>query len=126
MISFVLVALGGALGAMARFGTTSASARLFGHGFPIGTMVVNVVGSLVMGLIIGWLASRSAGDQSFRMFFVTGFLGSFTTFSAFSLDFATLYERGALSLAMGYAVTSVLASIAAVFVGLALSRSLLG
>ncbi|MEL6817604.1 MAG: fluoride efflux transporter CrcB, partial [Pseudomonadota bacterium] len=123
MMNYAIIAIGGALGAMARYATTSATTRLFGQGFPAGTIIVNVAGSFAMGFLIGWLASRAAGDNMLRLFFATGFLGAFTTFSAFSLDFAALYERGAVGLAAGYAAMSVVASILAVFGGLWLSRA---
>ncbi|MEO1747788.1 MAG: fluoride efflux transporter CrcB [Pseudomonadota bacterium] len=122
-MNYLVIALGGALGAMARYATTSASTRLIGQGFPAGTVIVNIFGSFAMGLLIGWLASRAAGDHMFRLFFATGFLGSFTTFSAFSLDFSSLYERGTIGMAIGYAAISVVLSIAAVFAGLWLSRT---
>ncbi|MEM1376102.1 MAG: fluoride efflux transporter CrcB [Pseudomonadota bacterium] len=123
MQSVFLVAMGGALGAAARFGVTTGATRFFGHAFPLGTIIVNVAGSLAMGLLIAWLASRSAGDQAYRLFFATGFLGAFTTFSAFSLDFAVLVERGQLGAAASYAVVSVVMSLLAVFIGLYVGRA---
>ena len=98
--------------------------RFTGSGFPWGTLAVNVAGSLVMGLLIAWLARRSAGDTDLRLLFATGFLGGFTTFSAFSLDAVTLYERGALTAAAGYVIASVTISILALFCGLWLARQI--
>lgn len=92
--------------------------------FPWGTMVVNIAGSLAMGLLIAWLARRSAGDSDLRLLLATGFLGGFTTFSAFSLDAVTLYERGALTAAATYVIASVTVSILALFGGLWLARQL--
>ncbi|MEL6744975.1 MAG: CrcB family protein, partial [Pseudomonadota bacterium] len=77
-----------------------------------------------MGCLIGWLAQRALGDQSLRLFLATGFLGGFTTFSAFSLDTITLWERGATSLAAIYVLGSVMLSVLAVFFGLAIARAL--
>ena len=89
----------------------------------MGTLVVNVVGSLCMGLLIGWFAKRGATSDELRLFLATGFLGGFTTFSAFSLDFASLWERGETMSAFSYAATSVVVSILAVFAGLWFMRS---
>lgn len=124
MIHLLLVALGGAAGASLRHLSNLAALRLFGPGFPSGTLFVNVAGSLAMGLFIGWLAKRSGGSSNeLRLLVATGFLGGFTTFSAFSLDFATLWRDGAAALAFGYAAASVILSILAVFAGLLLMRA---
>lgn len=96
--------------------------RAAGPGFPWGTMAVNIAGSLAMGLLIAWLARRSSGDSELRLLLATGFLGGFTTFSAFSLDAVTLYERGALTAAAAYVIASVTVSILALFGGLWLAR----
>jgi len=120
----VAVAAGGAVGAVARYMVTSAVPRLLGHGFPWGTLVVNVVGSLLMGLLIDILARRWSAPVEARVFLVTGCLGAFTTFSTFSLDVVTLYERGALLPAALYVVGSVVAGVAALFAGLWLGRAL--
>jgi len=118
----LLAACGGAIGAAGRYGVGVAMTRLLGHGFPWGTLVVNVVGSLAMGLLIGAFALRVAGSESLRVFLAVGVLGGFTTFSAFSLDFVVLIERKAHGLAALYAGTSVCISIAALFAGLWLAR----
>ncbi len=117
-------AAGGAIGAAARLAVVVAAMRLFGPAFPWGTMIVNVAGSLLMGLLVGWLATRSAGSEAMRAFLATGVLGGFTTFSAFSLDFALLWERKAHVAALAYAAGSVALSLAAVFAGLWLARLL--
>ncbi|MEM8702313.1 MAG: fluoride efflux transporter CrcB [Pseudomonadota bacterium] len=123
MKHLLLVMLGGAFGAGARHLVALASLRLFGTGFPVGTLTVNVVGSLAMGLLIGWLVKSDFQHiQTVRYFIATGVLGGFTTFSAFSLDTSVLWERGDTVLAMVYVVASVLLSIAAVFGGLAIAR----
>jgi len=124
MNALVLVFLGGGLGAVSRHLSAMAVMRVSGPGFPWGTMVVNIIGSLVMGLLIAWLARRSAGDADLRLLLATGFLGGFTTFSAFSLDAVTLYERGALTAAAAYVIASVTVSILALFGGLWLARQL--
>jgi len=124
MNALVLVFIGGGLGAVSRHLSAMAVMRASGPGFPWGTMVVNIVGSLAMGLLIAWLARRSSGDADLRLLLATGFLGGFTTFSAFSLDAVTLYERGALTAAAAYVIASVTVSILALFGGLWLARQL--
>lgn len=125
MQHLILVALGGGLGAAGRHLVNLAALRAFGPGFPAGTLAVNVAGSLLMGLLVGWLAARAGGSgNALRLFLATGFLGGFTTFSAFSLDVATLWERGALATAALYAGISVAASILALFAGLLAMRAL--
>lgn len=126
MRAFVWVALGGALGAAGRYGVYLCCARLLGSGFPYATLLVNVLGSLMMGLLIEAAALGWQLGQSGRLLLVVGVLGSFTTFSTFSLDFATLYRRGELLLAAGYVISSVSLSVGALFAGLALARRALG
>lgn len=124
MTSVVLVFLGGGLGSIARYGVNLAAMRLFGPYFPWGTLTVNVVGSLVMGLIAGYLAFRAdhAWSGVARLFFMTGVLGGFTTFSAFSLDAMVMIERGDLAGAAVYVLSSVVVSILALSAGLGLIR----
>jgi CrcB protein len=125
MQNLVLVALGGGLGAAGRHLVNVASLRLLGPHFPVGTLVVNVLGGFLMGLLAGWLALRaSGGGQALRLFLATGVLGGFTTFSAFSLDAFLLWERGDVGQAAAYVVASVLFSICALFAGLATMRAL--
>lgn len=114
----LLVAAGGALGAMARYGSVVAVGRLTGFGFPWGTVTVNLAGSLLLGLLIGALAHGLHLSQEARGLIVVGFLGAFTTFSTFSLDTVTLLERGSWWPAFGYAAGSVVAGIALFFAGL--------
>ncbi|MCP3969736.1 MAG: fluoride efflux transporter CrcB [Rhodobacteraceae bacterium] len=114
------VALGGAVGASARYLTGIASVRLVGHGFPWGTLTVNIVGSFLMGGLVVVLAQTSG--TRFAPFLMTGVLGGFTTFSAFSLDAVTLYERGQVGVAAGYVAASVLLSLAGLFVGMIAAR----
>ncbi|SOE18639.1 camphor resistance protein CrcB [Hoeflea halophila] len=124
MNALILVFIGGGLGAVSRHLSGMAVTRASGPGFPWGTMLVNIAGSLAMGLLIAWLARRSSGDTELRLLLATGFLGGFTTFSAFSLDAVTLYERGALTAAAAYVIASVTVSILALFGGLWLARQL--
>ncbi len=120
----LLVATGGALGAGGRYLVAVASLRLLGPGYPWGTLSVNVIGSLAMGVFVGVLARWLPGlsGQDARLFAATGFLGGFTTFSAFSLEVALLWQRGGLMPAAGYVAVSVIGSVAAVFLGLWLMR----
>jgi len=123
-MNYLLVFLGGGLGATVRHAVNMICARAFGTHFPFGTFVINISGSIVMGLIAGYLAFKGEAAQSWRLFVMTGVLGGYTTFSAFSLDAALLYERGEIGLAVTYVVGSVVLAIAGLFAGLALVRSL--
>jgi CrcB protein len=96
---------------------------VLGTAFPYGTLTVNVVGSLAMGLLAAYFAFKGDATQHWRLFFTTGILGGFTTFSAFSLDAVLLYERGETGLAALYVLASVALSIAGLFAGLALVRN---
>jgi len=121
----LLVCLGGGIGAGLRHLTNLAAARLFGLAFPWGTLSVNIVGSLAMGLVAGWLAGRTGASQDLRLFLATGLLGGFTTFSAFSLDAALLWQRGDVGPASIYVIGSVAGAILSLFAGLWLARTLL-
>lgn len=112
------VALGGAAGSVARYGVTRAAAAV-SPGFPLGTLIVNVAGSLAMGVLAAALLPRAGAQAPLLM---TGLLGGFTTFSAFSLDAVTLWTRGAQGLAVGYVAASVALSLAALALGLSLGR----
>jgi CrcB protein len=119
---YLIVFLGDGIGGAMRHGVNVAATRLLGFGFPFGTLIVNIVGSFLMGVLAGYFAFRPGIGQHFRLFLTTGVLGGFTTFSAFSLDAALLVERHAYGMAAGYVVGSVAASISALFFGLALFR----
>ena len=121
MNPFLQVALGGAIGATARYATYRMLA-VHGPGFPVATVVVNVVGSFVMGLLAVLMAQRIGND--YAPLLLTGVLGGFTTFSAFSLDALTLWERGQTGGAAIYVVASVVLSLLAVVAGLAMGRGL--
>lgn len=121
----LLVAAGGGAGAVCRHLISLAGLRLMGPSFPWGTLTVNVLGSLIMGLFIELLAQKFQGSTELRLLIATGFLGGFTTFSSFSLDVAVIWERGEMWLAVTYALVSVVLSIGALFGGLALARQVL-
>ena len=123
MLGTVLVFVGGGLGAAARHGVNILTVRLAGPDFPAGTLLVNAAGGLAMGLLIG-LLTRHGGSAELRLFAATGFLGGFTTFSAFSLDALLLFERGAATAALSYIGASVILAIGGAAAGLALARPL--
>jgi CrcB protein len=124
-MSYLIVFLGAGIGGAGRHGVNVLAARLFGTAFPAGTLAINVFGCLLMGLIAGVFAFRGHLPQEMRLFLTTGILGGFTTFSAFSLDAALLWERGEAGLAVLYVGASVIFSLLAVAAGLAVSRLML-
>lgn len=128
MTRLLIVAAGGALGAVARYGVGVWAQRLLPTAqWPWATLTVNVVGGLLMGLLAGWLAFRGgAHSESLRLFAAVGVLGGFTTFSAFSLEAALMIERRQLAMAGGYVAASVVLSIAALFIGLMVARRAFG
>ena len=124
-MSYLIVFLGAGIGGAGRHGVNVLATRLFGTNFPAGTLAVNMLGCLLMGLIAGVFAFRGHLPQEMRLFLATGILGGFTTFSAFSLDAALLWERGEVGLAALYVGASVIFSLLAVAAGLAVSRLML-
>lgn len=120
MIPLLQVAIGGAIGASARYLTGLAAMRLLGSGFPWATLFVNVAGSFLMGVLVVVLAQMEG--MRLAPLLMTGILGGFTTFSAFALDAVTLWERGAPLVAAGYAGGSVIVSILALLGGMAVAR----
>jgi CrcB protein len=122
MRAYLLVFVGGGIGAAIRHGINVAFARWFGTAFPWHTLFENVTGSLVMGLLAGYFAFRANASQELRLFLTTGLLGGYTTFSAFSLDAMLLWERHHYGRALGYVAGSVLASLAGLSLGLLLMR----
>ena len=115
------VAAGGAVGAWLRF----VAGRLIGaNPFPYATLTVNVLGSLAMGLLAGWLARHGEGGEQWRLLLGVGVLGGFTTFSAFSLEIALMIERGAMAQAATYIALSLLGGVGGLFAGLALARGI--
>jgi fluoride exporter len=122
-VGFVIVFIGGGLGAALRHGVNLLSARLFGTAFPWHTLIENVTGSLVMGLLAAYFAfNADPSSQHWRLFLTTGILGGYTTFSAFSLDAVLLYERGETALAALYVLASVALAIGGLVAGLAMVR----
>ncbi len=122
MSGFLIVFLGGGIGAALRHGVNIFSARLFGTTFPWHTLIENVTGSLAMGLLAGYFALKGDASQHWRLFLTTGILGGYTTFSAFSLDTVLLYERGETALAALYVLASVGFAVGGLVAGLALVR----
>lgn len=127
MLATLLVFIGGGIGAALRHGVNVATARGLGIGFPWGTLIVNVAGSLAMGLLAAWFALKAdAGvSQHVRLLLTTGVLGGFTTFSAFSLDVVLLWERQAVVAAAAYVLASVVLSIGGLIAGLWVVRTVL-
>src|ERR1700722_2220557 len=123
-MGYLIVFLGGGLGAALRHGVNIFAARFAGTSFPYGTLSINIAGSLAMGLIAEYFALKGGLPQHWRLVLTTSILGGFTTFSAFSLDAALLYERGQLAGAAVYVVASVVLAIGALFAGLAIVRML--
>jgi CrcB protein len=119
---FLIVFFGGGVGAALRHGVNLITARLLGTHFPYATLIENVTGSLVMGLLAAYFAFKSGMPQHLRLFLTTGILGGYTTFSAYSLDVALLYERGEPALAALYALASIVLAVGGLFVGLTLVR----
>jgi len=124
MVAYLVVALGAAVGGAFRHGINVTCARLWGTGWPYGTFAVNLIGSALIGAIVGFFALRAHLPKLLLLFLTTGILGGFTTFSAFSLDAVMLYERGELAQAVLYVVASVVASIAALVAAVVIVRRL--
>jgi fluoride exporter len=121
-MGFLIVFVGGGIGAALRHGVNLIVARWLGTGFNYATLFENVSGSLVMGLLVGYFAFKGDVPQHLRLFLTTGILGGYTTFSAFSLDTILLYERGELGLAALYIILSVALSVGGLLLALVLMR----
>jgi len=127
MNHLLFIAAGGALGAVSRHLVNQAGLRWLGPEFPSGTFLVNVAGSMMIGLLVGWLAQAGRPDATeIRFALGVGFLGAFTTMSAFALDVVVMAERKMLGLALAYASGTVVLSVLAVFAGLLIARRLFG
>ncbi len=123
MNPYLLVAVGGALGSMARYGTGVLVGKAWTASFPLATMLINIAGSLAMGLFIGWLARTTPSWQAdARLFVAVGIFGGFTTFSSFSLDTISMLERGEIGPALLYVLASVAIGIGALYGGLVVMR----
>jgi fluoride exporter len=125
MFQALLVAVGGAIGSLLRYYVGLGSVRLMGPGFPWGTLTVNVVGCFIIGVFAEMIARRFNASVELRLLLITGFLGGFTTFSAFSLDAISLFERGEIFAGGIYIAASVGLSMLAVMAGLGLMRVLI-
>ncbi len=125
-MNILLVMIGGSIGSALRYLVGMLSMRTVGTAWPWGTLAVNMVGGLVMGLFAGWLASRAQGGEQFRLFFAVGICGGFTTFSAFSLEIVLMLERGEFVSAVGYILASVILSVGALALGLLAMRTFTG
>lgn len=123
MPPLILVMIGGAIGAAARFQLSAVLLRAAGPALPWGTFATNLIGGLLMGLLAGILGRMSAGGESLRLLLGVGVLGGFTTFSAFSLEAWLMIERGQALLAAGYALASIMGAVAMLFVGLQIARA---
>lgn len=124
MTGFILVFVGGGIGAALRHGVNISFARWFGTGFAWHTLFENVTGSLVMGLLAGYFAFKGEASQSLRLFLTTGILGGYTTFSAFSLDAMLLWEKDERWQALAYVLSSVAVAIVCLWLGLMVARRL--
>jgi fluoride exporter len=120
-LSYVVVFVGAGIGGALRHAVNRLALSISAT-FPWGTLAVNVTGCLIMGMLVGWLSLKGESSQTTRLFLTTGILGGYTTFSAFSLDAALLWERGQIGEAVFYVASSVVLSIACLFLGLALMR----
>jgi fluoride exporter len=121
-VSYLLVFVGGGIGAALRHGVNRAAIAFFGPSFPIGTLFVNVTGSLLLGVLAGLFLQKAGASQELRLFLTTGILGGFTTFSAFSLDAALMWQRGDYGTLSAYLASSVALSIGALFLGMTAVR----
>jgi CrcB protein len=122
-LNYFIVFLGAGIGGALRHGVNVMTARMWGLDFPFGTLVINIFGSLVMGLVVGYLAHIGSAPQSVRLFLMTGIIGGFTTFSAFSLETVMLYERSQWTAVVIYVTASVALSVGALSVGRLLFRA---
>jgi fluoride exporter len=123
-MTYLIVFVGGGIGAALRHAVNRGAIILLGPSFPFGTFFVNVLGSFLMGVLAAVLLARGEGDQSVRLFLGTGILGGFTTFSAFSLDLWLMLARGTAVPALGYALLSVVGSLAMLVLGVQAARAL--
>jgi fluoride exporter len=123
MPNLFLVMLGGAVGAGARHLVGRWTLAAFGPAYPWGTLAVNLLGGLAMGLLAGGLARLGQGGEQWRLLLGVGVLGGFTTFSAFSLEAMAMLERGDWGLGLGYVLASVIGAVAALALGLQVARS---
>ena len=122
---WLLIALGGALGSVARFASVTYLTPWFNYKFPVGTFIVNIVGSFLIGVAYVLFVETTNVSPLYRMFFITGVLGGFTTFSSFSLEMLQLWQQGYLLNAMLYAIGSVVLGLLMAFAGMALTQKII-
>ncbi|MHA6289445.1 fluoride efflux transporter CrcB [Maricaulis sp. CAU 1757] len=123
MLNYLLIAAGGALGAMARYAVSRTAERAWGPDQVWGTLAINIVGGILMGFLVGWLVSQGRdGSQAVRLFAAVGVLGGFTTFSAFSLELVQLLQRKLYLGAFGYGAGSVVLAAGGLMIGLVIMR----
>ncbi|HAS49916.1 fluoride efflux transporter CrcB [Gammaproteobacteria bacterium] len=125
MSTYIAIAFGGAIGAVSRYWLYSAVQRLHDSGFPLGTFVVNVLGSFLIGVFFVLLAEKAQIAEQWRPIIVVGFLGGLTTFSTFSLDALLLFEQGHYNTALFYIISSIVLCLIAAFAGMQLTRVML-
>lgn len=124
MRTFLLIGLGGALGAWARWAVSGAIAARWGGAFPLGTFLVNATGCFLVGFFLTLIAARASGGADARALVATGFLGAYTTFSTFSFETVTLLRNGEGPTALGYIAASLLLGLAATAAGIVMARAL--
>lgn len=123
-MQWLLIAIGGALGSMIRYASVSYLTPMFSFKFPFGTFIVNIVGSFLIGVAYVLLIEKSNVSPMYRMFFMTGFLGGYTTFSSFSLEMMQLWQEGYVLNSMLYAIGSVVIGLLMVFAGVLITQKL--
>jgi CrcB protein len=123
-MQWLAIAIGGALGSMMRFASVTYLTPLFTNKFPMGTFIVNILGSLLIGVLYVVLVEKNDLSPMYRLFFITGFLGGFTTFSSFSLEMLQLWQSGHVFNSMAYAIGSVVLGLLAAFFGMWLTQKI--
>lgn len=121
-MNFILVFVGAGFGGMLRHAVNLLALRRLGPNFPYATLLINISGSLAMGLVVGYLAGRNMPSPELRLFIATGILGGYTTFSTFSLDTISLWQRGEIAAALAYVIGSLVLSFAGLWFGMVLFR----
>ena len=123
-MQWLMIAIGGALGSVARFASVSYLTPLFNYRFPFGTFVVNILGSLLIGIAYVVLVEKAALAAEWRLFFMTGILGGFTTFSAFSLEMLQMWQEGHVLISIAYATGSVMLGLLMAYAGMQVAQKL--